>query len=863
MVGEKLDLVLSKLAGVRKTGEGSWVACCPAHEDKTPSLSVTEKEGNVVFHCFAGCEPAAIVKSMGLEWKHFFKEPPAGLNGTGGDKARRKYEPRLLPAGQYVCRIAGWKEKESKDADGNFLLSARWSMAAGPLKGVPVWDRFSTASDVGRSRLRTLLRAVGFVLPDSGPVDIAESALIGRFCEVNVEARTFGDRSENGVAFDGYRQAEHLAYDYQNEVGELLFQVLRLPPKDFRQRRPNGHGGWIWDLDGVRIVPFRFPELVKEVRGRRVWIVEGEKDATTLQKLGLLSTCNPGGARKWKRIDPACLEALRGLDVVILPDKDLPGRMHAVEVAASLLPLASSVRVLELPGDGVKDVSDWAAGGGAASDLEELLRLSQDGSAYHPEGAVARLCGVRLDAKQLDAISNYASDVEEGPEGEREAYVAKSIQDVVSEVKIVCNGWPRRLGESLFMDNDGEIHFLENRHALFAFLKRNASVSWKEGADDQDTEFVSQPELFEALQSAARRVHEFLPHPIHPELPEIHVSSSAPKSEDTDGSFLRELMGRFNPATPGDEALIWALALTPFWGGPPGARPFFVITGVDGIGVQETGKTTLVDTLAAITGRAFRLRIEKSLSADSIAKQVVSDSAAGCRIMLFDNLAGAVEMGDLADIITAPMIVGRPAFSKQRVRGNYLTWTATAVSPELDEDLASRSYVVHLRAPKAGSTARFREEVDDFVAKHRARLMLDAVSILRGRGDFEKVTIDGSASSRFPAWDREVLACHEGAKEALECRASRADVVNSRNEDLAILLQYLAKKHQGLYEVNLSVQELAEAWTTATGRKTVVVWVGRKLRALMRSGQLTKGLSPKGAKHGSGWVFRPEEIDAD
>src|SRR6516225_8942013 len=84
------------------------------------------------------------------------------------------------------------------------------------------------------------------------------------------------------------------AYDYRDESGELLFQVVRFEPKDFRQRRPNGHGGWTCQVKGTRQVPYRLPELIAASLETPVWIVEGEKDVDRLASLGFAATCNAG-----------------------------------------------------------------------------------------------------------------------------------------------------------------------------------------------------------------------------------------------------------------------------------------------------------------------------------------------------------------------------------------------------------------------------------------------------------------------------------------------------------------------------------------------------------------------------------------
>jgi hypothetical protein len=166
---------------------------------------------------------------------------------------------------------------------------------------------------------------------------------------------------------------EVAAYDYTDEQGQLLFQVVRYHPKAFRQRRPNGKGGWIWNLQGVRRVLYRLPELLGADPTRPVFVVEGEKDSNALAALGLVTTTNPGGASKgkWR---PEYNEPLHGRHVVILPDNDKVGHKHADQVAQSLHGIAESVLVVNLPGLPDKgDVSDWLQTPG--HDKEALLKL--------------------------------------------------------------------------------------------------------------------------------------------------------------------------------------------------------------------------------------------------------------------------------------------------------------------------------------------------------------------------------------------------------------------------------------------------------------------------------------------------------
>ncbi len=165
-------------------------------------------------------------------------------------------------------------------------------------------------------------------------------------------------------------------YDYVDADGTLLFQACRLVApngkKTFRQRRPDGSGNWIWNLETVRPVLYRLPEVAAAVEsGRAIYIAEGEKDVDALVELGYAATTNPMGAGKWR---DHYSDALAGAEVVIFADNDEPGRAHANEVAASLTSRKCTVRVVQLPGIPEKgDVSDWLEKGGDLDRLEEII----------------------------------------------------------------------------------------------------------------------------------------------------------------------------------------------------------------------------------------------------------------------------------------------------------------------------------------------------------------------------------------------------------------------------------------------------------------------------------------------------------
>ncbi len=106
-------------------------------------------------------------------------------------------------------------------------------------------------------------------------------------------AQTFGlERPKEGKVA-GKRVAA--VYPYHDEAGERHFEVVRLEPKDFRQRRSEND----WGVKGCRALPYRLPELIEALStDRPIFIVEGEKDVDKLARIGVTATCNAGGAGK-------------------------------------------------------------------------------------------------------------------------------------------------------------------------------------------------------------------------------------------------------------------------------------------------------------------------------------------------------------------------------------------------------------------------------------------------------------------------------------------------------------------------------------------------------------------------------------
>jgi putative DNA primase/helicase len=221
----------------RRSGSG-WMARCPAHDDRNPSLSIREADGKVLLHCHAGCQQRDVIDV---------------------------------------------------------------------LKAKGLWPK----------------------------------------------------RQVN------QRRAIVATYDYVDEAGNVLYQVVRTEPKGFFQRRSDGHGGWI-NKKNKRQVLYHLREVVE---APIVFVVEGEKDVETLRSQGFVATTNAGGAEvPWL---PEFTEALAGREVILIPDNDRPGRERAARIARALLGRVTRLVILEL--EGAKDVTEWFERGHGEIELIELV----------------------------------------------------------------------------------------------------------------------------------------------------------------------------------------------------------------------------------------------------------------------------------------------------------------------------------------------------------------------------------------------------------------------------------------------------------------------------------------------------------
>jgi putative DNA primase/helicase len=203
-------------------------------------------------------------------------------------------------------------------------------------------------------------------------------------------------------------------YQYTDEADNLLYEVCRLEPKGFYQRRPHDDGGWIWALsegeyakqpngdwkpvkaetpstylkdnfEEVRRVLYRLPELLNANKECLIFLCEGEKDADNLAAIGLLSTTNSKGAAAWR---DEYTEILRESRVVICVDHDRAGIERGERLVEALSKADCQVQIFDpfrnepIAEKHGKDISDWLEAGNT---VEDLLALINSIELYEPE----------------------------------------------------------------------------------------------------------------------------------------------------------------------------------------------------------------------------------------------------------------------------------------------------------------------------------------------------------------------------------------------------------------------------------------------------------------------------------------------
>ena len=434
--------MLSHVSGPNASGE--YTARCPAHEDHTASLTVTEKASpkdgkrRIYMCCHAGCANQEIMARLGISARDLIVDPdPEGRPGSGKGRAGSGKPGAGAAKAQRKTRTTWGPPEVMMNPDGTVYRDE---------DGKAYYVR--TVDEQGRP----LDEESGEVIPGMA-VDPKTGKLIPLRQEAaepetgeTVPGMAVHQAVETGPAKKDERVPDwdhpDRVYSYTDAEGRELFQVVRLhyrdgkPGKTFRQRarateEQKRDGRTRITREGyVNSVPaeirdgtlYRMPEVARAIaEGRPVYVVEGEKDADTLARLGFCATCNPGGAGKWRE---GHSRILAGADVIILPDCDgagngYTGQEHSWQVALQLRGTAKRVRLVdlkeacpEIPEKG--DISDMVQIMGDVEAMDALARQVAATRTFDPQQVPFWLTpeeqAARLAARLYDTVRGYGAE---------------------------------------------------------------------------------------------------------------------------------------------------------------------------------------------------------------------------------------------------------------------------------------------------------------------------------------------------------------------------------------------------------------------------------------------------------------------
>lgn len=466
-----------------------------------------------------------------------------------------------------------------------------------------------------------------------------------------------------------------------------------------------------------------------------------------------------------------------------------------------------------------------------------------------PEGEI-------VDSDKKVPITNAIVEYGEDDEGaETRQTTPLDMGEIISRVFNYTDGWPKRVGQSLFVHDGEAVCWLNSPASLFGWLgRKHGAIQWYRSVG-----CATKEELFHELQRTAEQLIavEALPHE-----PPIagHYYACEDLPEPT-GEHISNLIARFSPATAADRWLLLAMFATAFWGGRGGSRPMFVITSDSGRGA---GKTKLSDVLSHLVGGC----IELSANEDSgvMRQRLLSPGGKNKRIARLDNVKSLrFSWADLESLVTVPTISGKEMYVGEGSRPNNLTWIITLNGPSLSTDIAQRAVIVKLDRPIRNP--RWEEETLSYIDHNRPQIIADIIACLK----LPQQPID--YQTRWAAWEHGVLSrlrCDvEGVsiadiQDVLKQRSGESDaegeeaeLIEEAFESRLINLGYVTQ----IDKIHIPTHIAVEWFNEATNERRTVQAASRMLTQLITEGRLKSIKKNPSRANGRGLLWCQSQIE--
>lgn len=451
-----LRQILGMLAGVSgPNASGEYTAKCPAHEDRTASLTLSRKASRkdgkmrVYLCCHAGCAQDAVMGALGITARDLIVDPDDG-NGSGAGAEKTQRGSRNAAGSHQGGTSAGAAKKQRTGRPGNptdddvpddapgvymdpetgkaYAVGGRTG-GADPEGGAAKKQRGVKTETIGGITVHT----TGTEGMRSGTGSAGAGGAGDAGGEKKPEMKIDWDHPDRIYSYtdgSGNEVFQVVRYHYLNAEGKTFRQRMK-PTPEMRREKPDlkvNREGYVASVPAEirdRII-YRLENVKKAISEKKpVYVVEGEKDVETLERLGYCATCNPGGATKagdaggckWKDGHSA---HLLGADVIILPDNDgekngYTGQNHAYDVAMKLQHIAGRVRLVDLkaafpdlPEKG--DISDMVAMMGDTGAMDALARQVAVTRTFDPSAVPFWLTPLAQADRIYRAVTGYCAD---------------------------------------------------------------------------------------------------------------------------------------------------------------------------------------------------------------------------------------------------------------------------------------------------------------------------------------------------------------------------------------------------------------------------------------------------------------------
>ena len=581
--------------------------------------------------------------------------------------------------------------------------------------------------------------------------------------------------------------------------------------------------GWVisGDLDGAEAI-------IK---------VEGVPDLLALAPHvpdGYAVVTNTHGAKSAKNCP---VDRFEGKTLIIIGDNDKPGRVGAYSLARVAFGTAQEVKVVFPDGEttetGGKDVRDLLnenhlAGIDYQETVSQLIEQAQNAKPFRPKPEKKQK-GEKISKSKLDfTLTNFEQkeiEVEDSEDGETEIIrVPAPMSAIQQKLHRITGDKLKRCGSMLFAHEDGtdnEVHTLIKSSQLTGYVGTESgnppilfTTSGYHNASEIHHEACRTAPNYDAIEK--------LPH--EPRMGGHYYACTFPPPGN--GDALRELLGRFNPATAIDADLILAAIVTLFWGGKSGQRPAFLITSDDGRGA---GKTRFISMLSYLVGGHIELSSNEDIQV--IKQRLLSPEGMTTRIALLDNVKTLkFSWAELEALITAPVISGKRMYIGEGTRPNNLTYAITLNGASLSTDIAQRCCIIKLAKPQYSGD--WEDDTRAFIDQHRAAIIGDIIAFLRTK--VEPIR----ACSRWGAWERDIIARTPEPTEAQKVIRERQQVADVDQEEAEIIEDHFRSKlSQCRYEVDSERVFLPS--------KIVTQWYGEATNERQTAGKVSRIMNQK------------------